>query len=712
MRKENSELLTNFISEPGTYKKNRDYFAYVALDDICCWVLADGIDSNDNAMSAELAVSTVLNDFTENPKMSKKAIRRYLKNANQYLIQESSELKASIIVVVSNYSSILWASVGNARLYHFRKNLQILKTKDHSIAQLMHEVKKVDEKRLNSHSERNNLTSYLGMDRGMKISYGKKNYSIKDSDTLLLCSSGFWENLSNVDINESLKNATENEEFLENLYEKVINSKNPNLNNYTMASIFIKKAFKEKLKNNKLNWNWKKTVAAILIFIVFSMGFAGIRSLRKFNAKKYMRRENLVKIKKAIQNNMKKEELAAKRVEDQDYKSALLEYEEARDKYIELDKKEKVMELDEKISNIKKILEGIEMEKEADRFFDEKRYEKALELYNDTKLTFSYTNGYDSSGLEAKILEAKNELNTQGLYNDLRSTASHLEKEGDIYFETGNYTYAIVKYRRSYEIYSQIPEYDVSDLQVKIYESSTLQKGKEYFREGDLEYSRQNYKKAYGLYLKASKVFSGKSFTLKKDEAEDKMSKILAIEEAMRFEKEALEMMKESKYSIAKEKFETAKKLYQDIELSQKENEMQQKIEDIDGYVIKGKRGNEALQLEAEAEQLLESRDYESAKLRYLGAKEIYTEIGMNIKAENMGIKLKNIDLEKEYNEGKDLEMLGDGYYSKKDYEKALENYEMANKMYTKLSKIKDVIAVEDKINKTKDKNKKFLGIF
>ena len=37
MRKENSVFRTKFISEPGSYIKNQDYFAFVELADFACY---------------------------------------------------------------------------------------------------------------------------------------------------------------------------------------------------------------------------------------------------------------------------------------------------------------------------------------------------------------------------------------------------------------------------------------------------------------------------------------------------------------------------------------------------------------------------------------------------------------------------------------------------------------------------------------------------
>ena len=52
MRKENASFETKFISEAGSYLNNADYFAFVELKDYACYVIADGIDTDDMKKSA------------------------------------------------------------------------------------------------------------------------------------------------------------------------------------------------------------------------------------------------------------------------------------------------------------------------------------------------------------------------------------------------------------------------------------------------------------------------------------------------------------------------------------------------------------------------------------------------------------------------------------------------------------------------------------
>ena len=69
MRKLNSKVRTNFISEEGTYLQNKDYFAFVELDHYACYVIADGIDDDTQLESAQIVVTSFIKDFTDKPTM-------------------------------------------------------------------------------------------------------------------------------------------------------------------------------------------------------------------------------------------------------------------------------------------------------------------------------------------------------------------------------------------------------------------------------------------------------------------------------------------------------------------------------------------------------------------------------------------------------------------------------------------------------------------
>lgn len=168
MRRDNSDFSTDFVSNASDFRDNHDYFAFVELDDLACWVMATGLDSADEKLSSELVVGSIISAFTENPSISRRAVKKYIKNANKLLINESRivKLHASVLVVVSDYSTIVWGNVGNTRLYYLHKDKINLKSKDHSITQVMLEAGDIEERQLNHHLERKILPGIWEKKRG------------------------------------------------------------------------------------------------------------------------------------------------------------------------------------------------------------------------------------------------------------------------------------------------------------------------------------------------------------------------------------------------------------------------------------------------------------------------------------------------------------------------------------------------------------------
>ena len=121
MRKQNSTFKTAFTSEADQHLKNTDSFGFVELDKYACYVISDGIDDQVDAMSAKLAVDTIISAFTESPSIQKGALLRYLRAANQALLTANSKmhLKASVTVLVTNYVKCRYGQAGNTRFRLF-----------------------------------------------------------------------------------------------------------------------------------------------------------------------------------------------------------------------------------------------------------------------------------------------------------------------------------------------------------------------------------------------------------------------------------------------------------------------------------------------------------------------------------------------------------------------------------------------------------------
>lgn len=222
MRKDNSEFKTSFLSEAGSFIQNKDYFAYMELDDVACWVVVKGLDSDREVNSAELAVKAILEKFMEKPSMSRSRIKKYINNAQEVLQAQSIRvrLKASIVMVVSDYSKIICAVAGNSRLYHFRNGRLFYQSNDQSLAR---ELLNGPDYSLgiDHHEERNNLLNYLGKPNAFQPFVSKK-IKLMDGDALLLCTSGLWEEVSELEMADALEGVTEPGQYTDVLEEVLL----------------------------------------------------------------------------------------------------------------------------------------------------------------------------------------------------------------------------------------------------------------------------------------------------------------------------------------------------------------------------------------------------------------------------------------------------------------------------------------------------------
>ena len=135
MRRINSDFRTKFISEEGQKLANRDYFGYVEMDDFACYVLADSLDGETAADSAQVVVESIIRSFGEGPTLSRRRLNRYIQEAHRELrsMRGGMHLKASVVLAVTDYRSMRCCHVGNCRLYLLRNSRFLLKTRDQSL---------------------------------------------------------------------------------------------------------------------------------------------------------------------------------------------------------------------------------------------------------------------------------------------------------------------------------------------------------------------------------------------------------------------------------------------------------------------------------------------------------------------------------------------------------------------------------------------------
>lgn len=105
------------------------------------------------------------------------------------------------------------ANVGDSRVYQFRNGEVIFQSVDHSLAQLAVVAGKIAPQQIRSYPDRNKLTRSLGWEETPWIDI--RTLSVQQGDRFLLCSDGFWEEITENQMLESAARHSDAESWLQ-----------------------------------------------------------------------------------------------------------------------------------------------------------------------------------------------------------------------------------------------------------------------------------------------------------------------------------------------------------------------------------------------------------------------------------------------------------------------------------------------------------------
>ncbi|WGV58823.1 serine/threonine protein phosphatase [Brevibacillus brevis] len=487
MRKDNSEFITGFLSESGSFVRNKDYFAYAQLDDIACWVIARGVDNDQEVESAELAAKSVLGYFLQKPSISRYRIRRYLQEAHRVLQAESHRvrLKASLTIIVTDYARVRYGVAGNTRMYQFRNGRLQWQSKDQSLAQQMVDGEEIAEDALDQHEERHNLLSYLGTPNEFRPFVSKK-LPLYDGDVFLLATPGLWEKVNPAEMQDGLQEAKDPEAWIDTLEDVLLSKQEHVVQNYTAAAIFANKIFKT---DPQKKWRIIKRVALILLVLALAGGGALLFKMKEAE-----------RIADAATGMFEHETAGDAFIAEGDYPKALKAYSDARNAANIVKNKIQATLLAKKIRITQLIVDG-------DTAVKDEQYTKALDKYDKALKEMKGRDDFN----ESEILEKKEKTQSYVL-------VMQWKKEGDLLFEGQDYAGAEAYYQKARklaletsfvtgekELRTKLDE--VASKKTGIDKEKKTLDGDKLEKQGDESYAAQDFEGAIQSYTMAQEIY-------------------------------------------------------------------------------------------------------------------------------------------------------------------------------------------------------------
>lgn len=485
MRKDEAKFITEFLSETGTKAENSDYFGYILLDNYAIWAVADGFDEEDGAkVAARIAVESVIEYFMLRPRFNYDVIKEMMDYANLKVKEKQEEAKkyslmhTSLLIVISNYNSILYGNVGNTRFYHIRGGYIVFQSKDDTIAQLLVDEEALNVSDMKFHRQRNDLLQAIGDFGKIKPNIIKSPVELMEKDVFCLTTVGFWENIDEHDMENDLSRFEDKKQWLNSLEKRILASLRDNIENYTIAQVEVQAVASPEPMEKDRSKLIKKIILIIMIVVVIIL-FIVIWNVKRRNgilqaATQYEKLADEEILKKNFNNSI------------DNLKLEIGEYEKLKPKsrgvigfFTNAEKKrndanKKIDEINKKIGETEKIKEAFLDINEGNDLFNNGNYDEANEKYQQAKYNLN-DNTY-----------RRDELNTEEILATLDSRinsgvklkeAKALEMAGDNAVNEGSYNLAKVSYKNAADMYLANGKADyVSQIEKKIEEIADKEK--------------------------------------------------------------------------------------------------------------------------------------------------------------------------------------------------------------------------------------------
>lgn len=389
----NSEESMKFFILSRESEKNSFFSIFRELPEYSLGIFVEkNGNSQENSDIANIIGNMLDDRLSKNPTLDRKKLEVIIYGIHNeykksYGAKDSNNSNScSIIVFITDYKKITFISIGGLKYILFRDKKIFLKNREHTIAYMMYEAKKIEYDEIKKRRDRNTLTHKFGVDKGVIIDITDP-IPLKKDDKIVVYNNDIWDlidenDIVDVKVNRLKKLFSNKDDYL--FFSGTILSL-PNKEDVTI----------ENLKRNKVALNKYKIYLGVAFLIIgIILGAKTYISYKTGN--------NL------YATAVKKETLGNIEFENENYKGALEEYKISLKNYSEYyeytgkvdnGKIEYMDNLIDQTANIVHILDKLE---EAEESLYEEDFRKALKDIN--LLNMKLQNMKSKERIEEKVI--------------------------------------------------------------------------------------------------------------------------------------------------------------------------------------------------------------------------------------------------------------------------------------------------------------------
>ena len=232
-----------FYTDKGGRKVNEDSIAFESRGSSFCAILADGLGGQGNGdVASQTTVKTLSGQFLSAGSAAPEDITRYFNAANDAVLAINHGKNHTLSTAVALFYDgrrIVWAHVGDSRLYHFAGGKLADHTLDHSVPQMAVMLGDIGESGIRFHPDRNRILRAVGSTEEIKTSVQALEDPAKGQHAFLLCSDGFWEYVFEAEMDYELSKARTAQQWLDGM-KRIRDSRAPqDADNNSAITVFL-----------------------------------------------------------------------------------------------------------------------------------------------------------------------------------------------------------------------------------------------------------------------------------------------------------------------------------------------------------------------------------------------------------------------------------------------------------------------------------------
>lgn len=232
----------------GGREYNEDNSAFFRVNHISCAVIADGLGGyGGGSVASEKATDVIAENFHKNTEkeISRQLYDEWFEKANaEVLARQTPECRMrttlGVLSIMENIGKASWAHVGDSRIYHFIDGEMDFCTFDHSVSRMAVLAGEIGMDEVRFHSDRNKLLKTIGQEPAARPEYGECILDKSGSHAFLLCTDGFWEYVTEAEMEDTLRGADTSKEWLHGMVNFLKRKTDGKNDNNTAVAVWVR----------------------------------------------------------------------------------------------------------------------------------------------------------------------------------------------------------------------------------------------------------------------------------------------------------------------------------------------------------------------------------------------------------------------------------------------------------------------------------------